>query len=196
MATGIRAQRHDLARRQILDAAWSLAEQSGIAGVSFREVARQVGMRAPSLYTYFASKDDLFDAMFVEGYLALEASGAEWSATVAEMEPVDAIAFTFERWIAFCQASIARYQIMFTRAIPGWSPTTEAYAVSMRQYGSMVEALGRVGVAGEEAVDLYVSIAAGLAAQQLANDPTGDRYVARARAAARMLVDHMERSAR
>jgi AcrR family transcriptional regulator len=189
-----RGKRHDNTRREIIDAAWALAEVNGIAGLSFREVARQVGMQAPSLYTYFASKDELFDAMFMQGYLELEAMANGFGGDVAGLEPVEAIEMLLVRWIRFCQASVARYQLLFTRAIPGWSPSPEAYAVSLRQYQTIAEGLAGVEIAGQEALDLFLALSAGLAAQQLANDPTGDRWVRLAPLAARMLLDHGRKS--
>jgi AcrR family transcriptional regulator len=62
-----RAIRHAATKREILDAAWRLARERGLGGWSLRDVADAVGMRAPSLYVYFASKNALFDAMFADG---------------------------------------------------------------------------------------------------------------------------------
>ena len=41
--------------------------EHGIAGVSLHALAREVGIRQPSLYGYFDSKDALYDAMFADG---------------------------------------------------------------------------------------------------------------------------------
>src|SRR3954454_12471672 len=51
----------------IIDAAWKLARENGIVGVSLHALAREVGMRQPSLYEYFDSKLALYDAMFADG---------------------------------------------------------------------------------------------------------------------------------
>src|SRR5450755_2537499 len=51
----------------ILESAWRLAREHGIAGVSLHALAREVGMRQPSLYAYFDSKSALYDAMFADG---------------------------------------------------------------------------------------------------------------------------------
>ena len=51
----------------IIDSAWKLAREQGIAGVSLHALAREVGMRQPSLYEYFDSKNALYDAMFADG---------------------------------------------------------------------------------------------------------------------------------
>lgn len=188
-----RRDRHEQTRREIIDAAWQLAEASGIAGLSFRQVARQIGMQAPSLYTYFPSKDALLDAMFAEGYERLGALAAEWTASVDGQDPRDALAYVIAAWIRFCQESVARYQLMFTRAVPGWEPSPQAYAVSVEQYDVMAETLARFGIASPPDVDLYTALSSGLAAQQLANDPTGDRWIRLAPIAADMLLSSITR---
>lgn len=194
--TSIRERRRKETGREILDAAWELAEDTGIAGLSFREVARAVGMQAPSLYTYFDSKDALYDAMFAEGYRQLGEAIDEWDELSEDAEPADMLAAVIAQWIRFCQASIARYQIMFTRAIPGWRPSEEAYAASQDVYEQMTTGLGPLGIATTEDLDLYTAVASGLAAQQMANDPEGDRWVRLAPTAARMLLDEINRRTR
>ena len=150
-------------------------------------------MRAPSLYTYFDSKDDLFDAMFAEGYEQLYQEADRWLAEIEGEEPAAALTEVIGHWVRFCQASIARYQLMFTRAVPGWRPSDEAYAVSVRGFEEMVEQLEPLGIVSREDVDLYTAVASGLAAQQVANDPTGDRWLRLAPVAARMLIDDIHR---
>src|SRR5918996_3961751 len=49
----------------ILEAARGVMRERGVAGLSLREVARRVGMQAPSLYEYFPSKAALYDALFL-----------------------------------------------------------------------------------------------------------------------------------
>ena len=170
-----------------------LAEERGIGGLSFREVSRRVGMQAPSLYTYFESKNALFDAMFTEGYRQLGEAADMWMYRVNERDPEEGLGVVTREWIRFCQASTARYQLMFTRAIPGWQPSPEAYATSIHEYARMVEALSPLGITTEEDLDLYTAVVSGLAAQQLANDPTGDRWVKLAPVAARMVLDDIKR---
>ena len=190
--TSIRERRRRDTGRDILDAAWRLAEETGIAGLSFREVARSVGMQAPSLYTYFDSKDALHDAMFAEGYRQLGEAVAGWTAQVDGLDPVDALGTVIGLWVGFCQESIARYQVMFTRAIPGWRPSEDAYAVSRQVYEQMTVALEPFGISEPEDVDLYTAVASGLAAQQIANEPGGDRWVRLAPTAAQMLLHDIE----
>jgi hypothetical protein len=57
----------------------------------------------------------------------------------------------------------------------------------------MAERLTVLGIEGERALDLWIAITAGLAAQQLANDPTGDRWIRLSDDAAAMFLDHLGR---
>lgn len=68
------AERRKATRAEIVQAAWEVAHESSIATLTLREVADRVGMQPPSLYTHFASKHAVFDAMFEQAwteYLAL-----------------------------------------------------------------------------------------------------------------------------
>jgi len=47
------AQSREAKIAAIVEAAWSLARERGIQLVSLRDLAKEVGMRQPSLYAYF-----------------------------------------------------------------------------------------------------------------------------------------------
>src|SRR3954465_2776393 len=64
-------QRREAKLASIVSSAWKLARELGIAGVSLHALAREVGIRQPSLYEYFESKHALYDAMFADGNRAL-----------------------------------------------------------------------------------------------------------------------------
>jgi AcrR family transcriptional regulator len=60
-------------KRQLLDAALREFAAHGIAGARVDQIARAAGVSAGLVYTYFGSKDELFDAVFdsiVEGTLS------------------------------------------------------------------------------------------------------------------------------
>lgn len=191
-----RVVRHEQTKAEILRAAWALAEDRGLAGLSLRDLAATVGMQAPSLYTYFSGKDTLFDAMFAAGYRALDERGEQWRRDTAGMDPSEALGVVARRFVEFCQESPARYQLMFTRAIPGWEPSPEAYSVSLRLFERLVELVASLGIDRPEDHDLFTAIVSGLAAQQMANDPDGDRWARLAPSAMEMMVRWIERSER
>ncbi len=124
-------ERRETTRRQVVDAAWELAEVHGLHGLTLRDLGAAVGMRAPSLYSYFESKDAIHDAMFADGYRALDvALSAARDAAPPPSDMVAHLTHVLTAFLEFCVASVPRYQLMFTRAVPGWQPSAEAYAVS------------------------------------------------------------------
>src|SRR5262245_48668728 len=50
-------------RNAILKAAFRLYARDGYAAVSMRALANDLGCRAPSIYNYFLSKDEIFEAL-------------------------------------------------------------------------------------------------------------------------------------
>ena len=113
-----RAIRRDATRARILDAAWDLARRDGLAAITLREVARRVGMRAPSLYTYFGSKNAMYDAMYADGARQL----AETLAAPQADDPRETLRGRMRLFIAFCVADPVRYQMIFERPVPGFEP--------------------------------------------------------------------------
>lgn len=190
--TDVRTRRREQTRSEILDAAWQLAERDGISGLSLRDLAAEVGMRAPSLYTYFPSKAAIYDAMFAAGYRELDEVTAAIPADPADA--VGSIAAQVEAFISFCQASIPRYQLLFTRAVPGWEPPEEAYAVSVASYTRMAGQLAALQITDPREMDLLTALTSGLAAQQLANDPAGSRWRELSSDAAAMYLAHVRRT--
>lgn len=190
--TGVRERRREQVRNDILEAAWELAERDGIGGLSLRDLAAAVGMRAPSLYTYFDAKAAIYDAMFAQGYEQLDAVYEDLPFEPGD--PVGSLTAGIDRYLAFCQASLPRYQLLFTRVVADWEPSPEAYAVSVGSFGRMVERLAGIGITHPDDVDLFTAFTAGLAAQQLANDPGGDRWSRLSRTTAELILARSERS--
>ena len=185
-------RRRAATRDEILDAAWRLADQHGLAGFSLRDLAAEVGMRAPSLYEYFEGKHAIYDAMFEQGYREFAGHMAGLRADPAD--PVGSLAAAGRAFLDFCSARPARYQLLFQRTIPDFEPSERAYAASIEALALGREQFAEVGIAGEAALDLWISIISGLAAQQLANEPGGDRWRRLIDEAARMFVAHQQRT--
>jgi AcrR family transcriptional regulator len=62
-----RTPRGERTAERILDAAEALFAERGFAGTTLRDVAASVGLRNPSLYNHFASKDELYAAVLERG---------------------------------------------------------------------------------------------------------------------------------
>lgn len=58
--------KQDDTKRQILDKALQLFSERGYDAVSVGEIAKEVGIKAPSLYNHFQSKQAIFEAIVAE----------------------------------------------------------------------------------------------------------------------------------
>ncbi|WP_432843062.1 TetR/AcrR family transcriptional regulator [Dactylosporangium sp. CA-092794] len=170
-----KAERRTATRREIVDAAWQVAREKGIAQVTLRDVADLVGMRAPSLYTHFASKHAIYDAMFGDAWTQFREAEK-----VAEpgVPPGDRAALRYYArfYFDFAVAFPARHQLMNRSVIPGFEPGPDAYAPSVAALESFVSRMAGHGIRRTEDVDLFIALVGGLADAQLANDPGGERY--------------------
>src|SRR5215471_14985901 len=130
-----RAERREATRREIVDAAWQIARRDGLSAVTLREVAGRIGMRSPSLYSHFDSKNAIYDAMFAEAWGELcDVFDAMPPPPAADGRAMLAVAETF---FDFAVADLARYQLMNQRTIPGFRPGEAAYAAASAAYERM-----------------------------------------------------------
>jgi AcrR family transcriptional regulator len=183
-----RAERRDAVIAEILAAAWEIARAEGLAGLSLRDLAAKIGMRPPSLYWYFDSKRAIYDAMFVQGNQQLLArlNEQEWPD-----DPRAALRLGARFFVEFMLEDVQRYQLLFQRTIPNFEPSPEAYAVAMQVYEQMRERFAAAGFGGPTAFDIWTALVSGLSAQQIANDPTGDRWLRLIDEVVDMYVDHV-----
>lgn len=66
------ARRGWLSRERVLRAALTVADGEGLAAVSMRRVAEELGVESMALYRYTASKEDLLDGLVETLFLELE----------------------------------------------------------------------------------------------------------------------------
>jgi AcrR family transcriptional regulator len=182
------ARRRAETRREILEAAWQLCRERGLTGLSLRELAARVGIRAPSLYSYFASKDAIYDAMFAEGQREFAQAMDFLPETGVSREDFRVGNRAF---FAFCTSDPLRYQLLFQRTIPGFVPTQESYALAVANLNRLANALRSLGVEDRRYVDLWTAMMTGLTDQQMTNDPGGSRWADLLDEAVDLFCDHL-----
>jgi AcrR family transcriptional regulator len=183
-----RAERREATTTEILDAAWELVRMEGLAGLAMRDLARRVGMQAPSLYSYFDSKHAIYDAMFAQGaraYLEQETLVASTGDPLADLQAC--VRF----FVGFCTKDPVRYQLMFQRTIPGFEPSPETFAASIEGLERLRTRLAVAGITDERSLDLLTTIGTGITDQQISNDPGGDRWTRLVDEAVEMFYIHI-----
>jgi AcrR family transcriptional regulator len=171
------AERREATRVEIVEAAWQLAQEQGLAEFTLRDLAERVGMRAPSLYTHFASKHAIYDAMFGQAWSDYERLAVAELAELPE-GPRAALRRVGRVFFDFAVANPARHQLMNQRTIPGFQPSPDSYAPAVRVLELGKQIFHRLALTDPSDFDIFTAIIAGLINQQLANDPDGTRWSA------------------
>ena len=183
-----RAERREATRAEILEAAWELAREQGLGGLSLRDIAARIGMRPPSLYWYFDSKHAIYDAMFADGNRVL------LERMESEVSPDEARAALRSRariFVEFCAEDPARAQLLFQRTIPDFEPSPESYALAIEVIERGRAQFAAIGVTEPAHFDLWTALVSGLGSQQAANDPGGDRWLRLIDDAVEMFANHV-----
>jgi AcrR family transcriptional regulator len=185
-----RGRRREAKRTSILAEAWVLAHRDGLAAISLRDLAESVDLRQPSLYAYFDSKLGLYDLLFADGNRQLlEVVGA----LSLSDDPRRALIEFTEALVRFSTEDVVRHQLLFQRTIPGFEPSPTSYALALEFYEVARQRLAAATVSDPSDVDVFSALVSGLAHQQVANDPGGDRWVRLAQPAVDMFLADVDR---
>lgn len=168
-----RERRRAAKSAEILQVAWELAQRDGITAISLRELADRVDLRQPSLYSYFASKADLYDAMFAQGFQELV---DEREHLELDPDPNIALRQGCRHFIEFCLANPARYQLLFQHSIPGFTPSESSMEISSRALAFLERWMAAAGIEDPSGLDLMRAMLLGISGEQLANEPGGTRW--------------------
>jgi AcrR family transcriptional regulator len=169
-----RARRRAETQAEILGIALGVMAEEGVAGLSLAAVARRLGIRPPSLYKYFPSRNAVYDALFKlgqEGYLA-----AVTGPSAPGLAGMGASLEAGARWIMGNQVLA---QLLFWRPVPGFAPSPGSYAPALAVHEHFATLIGQAVERGElhpdaasdEGLDLAAALIAGLISQQLSNQP-------------------------
>ena len=93
-------------------------------------------------------------------------------------------------------ADPVRYQLLFQRTIPDFVPSDASMALARASYADMAGVLARLGIVDAADLDLWTAVQMGLADQQLANEPGGDRWTSQLDRAIDMFLAHARHPAR
>ena len=131
-------------------------------------------MRQPSLYAYFDSKRALYDAMFADGNRRLI---QELDLVKLPRDPRAALKKFLAEFVASALEDPARYELLFERHIPGFTPSPTSYVLAEEVLGRAYKLINKVGVTKQGDIDCIVAMVAGLMEAQLSNDPGGNRWI-------------------
>jgi AcrR family transcriptional regulator len=166
---------------EVLDHAVQIMAEDGVAGLSLGEIARRMGIRPPSLYVYFPSKNALYDALFARGWrLLLDRMRARAREHPPVEDDLGAIMLRFgSEFVRWSVENFAYAQLLFWRPVPGFRPSELAYAPAVELYADSLERLRglqkrqliRADVDLQAVQRDWTVLVSGIVSQQLSNAP-------------------------
>src|SRR5436189_6359913 len=115
-------------RRLLLDAASRLLEAEGPDALTVRRIAAAAGCSTTVLYTLFGGKAGVAEGLWREGFERLRQALEQAEGD----DPLGRLAALGRAYRANALANRPYYAVMFQRPIPGFQPSEQAYAESLR----------------------------------------------------------------
>ncbi len=161
--------------QNILETARAIMREQGVAALSMQELARRMNMRAPSLYYYFSSKMDVYDALFRLGFTKYGEYLEQANQSIHTWQ--EYIKQSFESYMAFAQQNPDLYQLCFERPVPGFLPSEASMQVSLSllnqsyQRAQVWKETIQTNLSARQMVDLVIAVMHGLTAMHMSNEP-------------------------
>lgn len=159
-------RRRDRQRRELIDEICTVARrqlaEGGVAAVSWRGIAREVGMGPASLYTYFSSLEALFTELIVRSFRSLADAVTRAIAALAGAPVGDRLLAGPLAYRAWALAHPQEFNLVFTDQLPGFvaapdGPTVDAQTAIFRPMAATVVeariAQGRRGDPGADPIE-------------------------------------------
>lgn len=131
-------------QQAILVAARDLLAAGGPEALRVRDIATAAGCTTMAVYSRFGGKDGVLDALYVDGFRrftkALEGHVDRRGGREGDGEQSHAIGLGLA-YRAWAIANPGIYQVMFTEAVPGFTPSEESAEVAMGSFQVLVDAI-------------------------------------------------------
>jgi AcrR family transcriptional regulator len=159
----------------ILETARTIMREYGVAALSMQELARRLNLRAPSLYNYFNSKLEIYDALFRLGFQQYRNMIEQ--ATQQDTTWQDFVRHNFETYLNFAKMYPELFQLCFERPVPGFVPSPHSLAASQeilaqayRQTSDFKDQID-TELSSSEVTNILIALMHGITAMHIANEP-------------------------
>ncbi|MGH1353112.1 MAG: TetR/AcrR family transcriptional regulator [Methyloligellaceae bacterium] len=146
---------HGDLKTALVDVARKMLEESGPEAISFREIARQVGVSRTAPYNHFQSKEHLLATVAAGGFQEF----LDYNCGVSEgvENPEERIVVLMEGYVEFALKHPQLYRLMFGVGIADWHDYPEVKLKAKAAYEPITQAIVQHyqnnGVNNEEAVE-------------------------------------------
>jgi AcrR family transcriptional regulator len=144
MALSRRERRHEQTRQEIKQIARQQMAGQGTASLSLRGIAAQMGMSAPSLYNYYANRDDLVTDLLVESYTHQAEALEQASASCQTQEVITCLLTTVLAYRQWAVGHPDEFALIAGSPIPGYvAPVERTLPLGRRAVKALLDLLQR-----------------------------------------------------
>jgi AcrR family transcriptional regulator len=144
MVLSRRAHRHEQTRQEIKQIARQQMAQQGTASLSLRGIAAAMGIRAPSLYNYYANRDDLVTDLLVDSYTHQAEALEQASASCQTQETIACLLATVLAYRQWAMEHPTEFALIAGTPIPGYvAPVVQTLPLGRRSVKVILDLLQR-----------------------------------------------------
>jgi len=150
---GPRARYRRQVRDEVQARAWEQIGRDGVAALSLKAIATQMGMTAPALYRYYSSRDELLTELILSGYRDLAESVEV--AVDGELPPaarLSEMALALRGWAV---AEPQRYLLLYGTPVPGYHAPQTATDLAARIFAPILAAYRQVSDSGDRTATAF-----------------------------------------
>jgi len=126
----MRARFREQVREDVKAVALEQLAAGGPAAVSVNAIAKRLGVSGPSLYRYFANRDELLSELVVDTYHDFADALAEAVHRDRVPVPAERLRALVAAWRGFARAEPHRYRLLFGPPVPGYDAHSEPLATA------------------------------------------------------------------
>jgi AcrR family transcriptional regulator len=161
-----RERLREATREEILATAWKQIGEQGVASLSLRAIAREMGMTAPALYRYFPSRDDLVTVLIVEAFNSFSISLETSRDACKADDHIGRFRVACKAYFQWALSNPQKYALIFGTPIPGYVLDERAGPAAQRGFLALQNIIGEAHAAGKISGDVVaVRLPAALKAQ-------------------------------
>ncbi len=122
-------------KEKILLAASDLFLEGGTAALSVRAIAKKAGLSTIGIYSHFEGKQGILDALYIEGFTAVEQA---MSVLDKGLTPREAVAEAARNYLDLAQTKRAHYSLIFGESDLAYVPSAEAKQAGINAFSKLI----------------------------------------------------------
>ena len=141
-------------RTELVDAALSILQREGAAGLTVRNITNEAGCSTTGVYTYFGGKHGVVEAIFLDGFASFDAAVRPG----LESGDLAAAGRAYRTWALDHRT---QYMVMFGRAVPDYVPSDAARERALMSFALLADGVQRAAPGedfAERAYHLFATV--------------------------------------